>query len=438
MMCSRWNATAVAGLAMVFVSAVPSQARQANPGASTMSPAVQQVIDQLAEMRAEFDAIRRQYDDRLLALEQRLRQLGAGPAVIEDPAAQQPPLPPAEPPAPTPDQIAAPMPAGGGRVFNPDTSVIGNFLGTAGKNPFSDQPALQLTEAEVAFQAVVDPYAKADFFLAAGPDGLEVEEGFVTFTALPGDLLVKAGKMRAQFGKVNTLHTHAMPTADRPLVSENLVGGEEGLSDSGVSVSHLIANPLLFLEATGELYAGSSSVFQGASRSRLTYVGRLRGYHDLSEDKNLDLGVSYAFGPTDSLAGDGVNRNKTLVGIDATFRYRPLRRAIYSRFNLRSELIWSRQDLPADQRTTAFGFYGLGEWQFAQRWYLGGRVDRSGRPLDGTAVDQGGSVFVTFWPTEFSQIRSQYRRTQYSEGEAANELLFQLNFSIGAHGAHVF
>ena len=35
--------------------------------------------------------------------------------------------------------------------------------------------------------------------------------------------------MRAQFGKVNTLHTHALPTVDRPLVTENLVGGEEGL-----------------------------------------------------------------------------------------------------------------------------------------------------------------------------------------------------------------
>jgi zinc/manganese transport system substrate-binding protein len=39
-------------------------------------------------------------------------------------------------------------------------------------------------------------------------------------------------------------------------------------------------------------------------------------------------------------------------------------------------------------------------------------------------------------PPEFSQIRSQFRRTEYSEGEAANEVLFQLNFSIGAHGAH--
>jgi hypothetical protein len=82
--------------------------------------------------------------------------------------------------------------------------------------------------------------------------------------------------------------------------------------------------------------------------------------------------------------------------------------------------------------------YGLGEYQFARRWYLGARVDRSARVLDATAVDKGGSVFVTFWPTEFSQVRGQFRRVSFAEGVSANELLFQLNFTIGAHGAHVF
>ena len=108
---------------------------------------------------------------------------------------------------------------------------------------------MQLSEVEAAFQAVVDPYARADFFLSASPDGLDVEEGYVTFTSLPANLLLKVGKMRAQFGKVNTLHTHAMPTADRPLVTENLVGGEDGLSDAGMSVSHLVNNPHLYLGA---------------------------------------------------------------------------------------------------------------------------------------------------------------------------------------------
>ena len=30
--------------------------------------------------------------------------------------------------------------AGASKVFNPDMSVIGNFVGVAGKNPMSDQP----------------------------------------------------------------------------------------------------------------------------------------------------------------------------------------------------------------------------------------------------------------------------------------------------------
>src|SRR5262245_42932025 len=154
-------------------------------------------------------------------------------------------------------------------------AVIGNFIGAAGNNDIAPRSALKLDEAEMSFQAIVDPYARADFFLSASPDGLEVEEGYITFTSLPGKLLLKTGKMRAQFGKVNTLHTHAMPTADRPLVTDNLVGGEEGLSDAGMSLSHLILNPALFLEVTGEVYQGDSAVFQSTQRSKLVYVGRV-------------------------------------------------------------------------------------------------------------------------------------------------------------------
>jgi len=35
-------------------------------------------------------------------------------------------------------------------------------------------------------------------------------------------------------------------------------------------------------------------------------------------------------------------------------------------------------------------------------------------------------------------VRGQYRRTEYGDAAAANELLFQFQFSIGAHGAHPF
>jgi hypothetical protein len=334
--------------------------------------------------------------------------------------------------------------AASSKVFNPDISVIGNFVGTFGRNEFNEEPPFQLSEVEFAFQAVVDPYSRADFYVAVGPDGVDIEEGFITFTALPANLLLKVGKLRAQFGKMNTMHTHRLPSVDRPLVTENLVGGEEGLSDAGLSVSHLIPNAALFIELTGEVYAARSEVFNSPKNSRLNYLGRARAYRDLTEATNLDVGFSYAYGPTDvgfvePADGDEMPvLSKDLYGIDVTLRYRPLRRAIYRRLNLRTELIWSRQELDVTARTTAFGFYALGEYQFARRWYVGGRMDRSGRALDGALVDTGGSVFFTFWPTEFSQIRGQYRYTRYAEDVAGNEFLVQFNFSIGAHGAHVF
>ena len=434
--------TGLAGVSPALAQTTPAPGSAQTP----QQDEVRRVREELEKLRKEFDSLRRAYDDRLLQLEQRLAQIGGGPMV--GPQQQQPPPPPPTPEPPQTSQGAAP---GSSKIFNPDMSVNGNFIAAAGKNPFATLSPLQLSEVEAAFQSIVDPYARADFFLAVGKEGLEVEEGYITFTSLPANMLVKVGKLRAQFGKMNTLHTHALPSVDRSLVSDNLVGGEEGISDAGISVSHLVKNPFLFVELTGEVYAGQSAVFQSEQRSKLAYVGRVRGYRDLTESSNVDVGASFATGPSNVELSPGllngpaapvtlsaVGLNRQLVGIDATFRYRPLRRAIYQRLNLRTELIWSRQEIPGATDQRAFGMYASGEYQFARRWYIGARADRSGRALDGDAIDKGGAMFLTFWPTEFSQVRGQFRHITFAEGVRANEFLLQFNFSIGAHGAHLF
>ena len=212
-----------------------------------------------------------------------------------------------------------------------------------------------------------------------------------------------------------------------------LLGGEEGLNDAGISVSRLIMNPLMFLEATGEVYRGDSSVFQSHERGQVSLLGRLRAYRDISESTNLDVGSSIAWGHNDV----GADFTTRLIGVDATVRYRPLRRAIYKRFLGRTELFWSRREQGTGPES-AFGMYASGDYQFARRWLAGLRYDWSERALDSSLVDKGPSVLVTFWPSEFSQVRGQYRRLRYAEGITSNELLFQFLFSIGAHGAHIF
>ena len=69
---------------------------------------------------------------------------------------------------------------------------------------------------------------------------------------------------------MNTLHAHALPWTDAPLVMKNLLGGDEGMNDAGISVSKLVLNPWFFLEATGEVYHGNSGVFQSHERSDLS------------------------------------------------------------------------------------------------------------------------------------------------------------------------
>jgi hypothetical protein len=45
---------------------------------------------------------------------------------------------------------------------------------------------------------------------------------------------------------------------------------------------------------------------------------------------------------------------------------------------------------------------------------------------------------LTYWPSEFSQVRGQYRFTRYAGNIDTHELLMQVMFSLGAHGAHPF
>ena len=416
--------------------------------------AVQLPAQDTAELLNRMKAM----EDRIQALEAELQSLKSQQAAAPAPAAA-----PTAAPAPVTAtaQGGGQLPVYGGagaaasKVFNPDISVIGDFLGAAGNPGNRYEPALEMHESELGLQAIIDPYARGDFFITFGEQGVAVEEGYLTFTSLPGAFQLKVGKMRSAFGVVNTMHNHVLPWTDRPLVTQNLVGGEDGIDDAGLSLSRIIPAPgQIFLEGTAQLFRGDSmNVFRAMRHSDLSTVEHLRAYRDLSESTNLSLGGSFARGHSPFVDADN-----QLYGIDATLRWKPLRRSIYQSFVGRSEFVWARMVQPSGTSTaTPFGYFASGEYQFGRRWFLGGRFDRSQRGLcqptepattPSTAClaagvgpltqDTGGSLLLTYWPSEFSQVRGQIRHTRYGEGPTANEFLFQFIFSMGAHGAHPF
>ena len=444
-------------LVALALFSIPLWGQQANPPNANDQAALEQRI--------------RDLEDRVIALEGKIRTMESSSTPLPaqpqpatetqapaPQAAQVPAVPASVPAQPSPNEAQAGLTAptsgelpvyggaaGASKALNPDVSVIGDFIGAAGGNsppplatlqPF---PSFQMHESEIGLQAIIDPYARGDFFLSFGEEGVNLEEGYITFTALPGGFVAKVGKMRSAFGKVNMMHNHVLPWVDRPLVTTNLVGGEDGIDDAGVSLERILPAPKgIFLEATGQVFRGDSSdVFQQQQRSDVSTVEHLRAYRDITESTNLDLGASYARGHNDgttALPGDFVTQ---LYGIDATLRWKPLRRSIYHSFIGRSEFIWSqRQQFPSEQR--AFGFYTSADYQFGRRWFTGGRFDWSDRSRFANLTDKGAAATLTYWPSEFSQVRGEYRFTHYAENRDSNELFMQLIFSLGAHGAHPF
>jgi hypothetical protein len=284
---------------------------------------------------------------------------------------------------------------------------------------------------------VVDPYARADFFLAFGTEGeVKVEEGFITFLSLPLDLQVKVGQLKGAFGKLNTQHLHIRPFADVPLPMVNLLGGDDGIEDAGVSVSRLIPAPAgIFLEGTAQLLRGTSdNLFQAHNRNDVEPLFHLRGYGDISEAINLEVGGSWT--RANNLEGPGYHTR--LTNVDATFRWKPLQQALYKGLLARFEWYLSERETPAG-RVRADGFYLFGEWRLGRRWFAGARWDASDHADDAALRDRSGSLVLTFWPSEFSRFRLQGSMDAPGwKDDPTWAVMLAGEFVVGAHGAHKF
>jgi hypothetical protein len=425
-----WRAFAVA---LIFAT-TPLFAQQPSDDAERLR-ALEQRLEQLdresKQLRQELEQLKGTPAPAAEATAPAAEDLTAIEAVPSQPAPAPSPEPPPSEALPT-EVVSNPASPGASKVFNPDISVVGNIVGRAGDTipGEEDVSPLTLEESEIAFEAFVDPYAKAKVFLAASEDGVEVEEGFINFISLPWDLTAKAGKFKQTFGKVNTFHPHVLPWVDLPLVVTNFLG-PEGLKDHGISVSHIFPNRFdVFTEATVEVASGrAEDVFEPASRNDLSYLAHLKLYRDFTDNSNIEVGGSLLSG---TVADAGASR---FGGIDVTYRWKPLERAIYRSLIARAEMMVNDRE-GLDER--ALGWYASANYQFARRWFAGVRLDDADRVDDPSINDRGASLILTFWPSEFSQLRGQYRRTSFGNGPDANELLLQVQFSIGAHGGHPF
>ena len=344
---------------------------------------------------------------------------------------------------------AASSPKGILSSLNPAISVNGLFGGGYSTHP---QTTRQLTspdfhngfnfqEAEFQFTADVDPYWKANFILAVDRAGnAELEEGYVTSEQLPYDLLprdtsLKLGKFYAGFGKHNLLHAHQFPFIDRPLINQ-AVFGDEGLKEPGLGLSYLLPTSW-FSELAFQGFAGENeSLFRAGeeSKRRGAYLGHWKNFFDVSDSTTLEFGNSYVAGRN----SDAGHRLSQAIGVDLTMKWRPLRQATEKGLVWQNEYIYFSRDRDRDPASRGGGFYSSLQYQFARNWWIQGRYDLLGVPKLDDGRKNRWTTLLALVPSEFSALRLQHSYTTQTRGKSVNEILLQMNFTIGAHPAHQY
>jgi hypothetical protein len=344
-----------------------------------------------------------------------------------------------EPSAPVPAAPAGASPASR-LLLLPDLAAVGSFAlawndwdvealspRDGPYAPTPEEPAFLFEEVEVAIQAVVDPYARADVFVALTPEGVEVEEAFLTTLGLPAGLQLKAGKIRSPFGRQNPLHPHQWDFVDAPLVVGRLLA-PEALSGTGLSVGWLAPLPW-YAEL---VVAGQSAAVEEDGADALLGVARVVQYFALGDAATLGVGLS------GGLRDEGPGLHRDLFGADAYLRIRPPAGRAW--LTLTGEAL-GRRFRGTDSGDAEWGGYAQAFWRAGPRWGLGARWDTAPTSDEGSAQqgrEHRWSALAGWFPSEYQRLRLQISYDRLPGGEEGVSALLGLEFSIGAHGAHPF
>jgi len=405
----------------------------------------------------------------------------ASPPVGSPPADTPPALPataPAEVPAALPGAQAdaataipttqANVRAPGSSLLNPALSLVldsafgyygvhaGAFqalgLPVAGDDPTPVIEGFSVQEIELAAQAAIDPYIEGAIFLTIpNLEGLEVEEAYLVTTSLPANLQLKAGTFRSAVGRNNGQHLHVQNFTRRPLM-QPLLFGIDGLRGPGAQASLLLPLPwfaTLYAEAFSISAPEDTSLlttFGGGTRltpKNLTYTAVLRQFWELGESTSILLGANFATGhvfdcmqavPCSVALATGPR--SYFYGGDLYFKWKPANQA-----QTYGSLQWTTEFFArsiADGGPTEGAGYTEPVAQVARRFYLGARFDLTGLP-SGPSVPRryGYAASLTFAPSEFSRVRL-YGQELVGGGHSALVAFLQVEYSMGAHGAHPY
>lgn len=355
--------------------------------------------------------------------------------------------------------VFVPMSAAAQSFLNPDLSVIGDmryaYRNTAYQNlENAAATAFTFEELEVGINGYLNPYARADFFIAmhgiTGP--VELEEGYASIVrGIP--VTLRAGKYFVDFGKLNAEHLHLYSWIQFPQWILNNFNGEENGSALGFQVKRLqgVGDTALTLSINGfssavmfdrETQEAPEESKHGAEEpTRVGWSGRLSMFRELTQFQWMEIGVSGMWGVPNVERG----LEARLANIDATYKWQP---SVYKGVKWRAEGVWTRRDvgvlLPDSsetvERVDSYGAFSSLEIRFRQRWDFGGYYDYA----QNVFIDDIDSKAFGLW-FGFNMVEETIRMSVVWRNESgyfidgdANKITLQVLWSLGPHKPHIF
>ncbi len=338
----------------------------------------------------------------------------------------------------TMDQTAAqPTGARNLNMLNPEISVTGDMR-LQGRSPGPQTDLFDMREFEFSFQAALDPYASTKVFLTWEDDSVDLEEGYVYWSGLPGNLRIDLGRMRQQVGELNRTHLHALPQTEYPLVIQSYFG-EEGLIGDGARVYWMAPFEGLggaVHEIYGEVTVGGNEIlFDGGNRP--SFLGHLNNFWQLGSASFFQLGLTGLYGqnPDEDLVA-------RVFGADARFTWRPPDRGLYRSFTLRGEVYGARRSVDGIG-DTRWGWYLGAEYQLGRSWFAGGRYDWV-QPLDGPTDSPDWQIVpsLSWYQSEWVHLRAEWQHVSsaFDDGsrDTSDLFLVQVVWAVGPHKHEIY
>jgi hypothetical protein len=423
----------------------------------------------LAAIRSQIEDMKKTYEQRISALEQKLAQVESQTKAEKD--------------SPVPVLAENRQSAAAANAFNPEVSLIlqglyknakdvpgRSITGFASSGESINKRGFSVDETELVLAANVDPYWRGQAIVAMVDGQANIEEAWFQSLAIGEGVGLKVGRFRSGIGYLNEQHPHARDFSDAPLMYQAMFG--DSYSQDGVQLKWLAPTPL-FVEFGAEIGRGAN--FPGTDRNKNGAGSGALYVHvgdDLGVSNSWRVGASWLKTRASERTADFVEIGSAAVQgafsgdsttwlVDFIWKWAPNGNSAHQNFKFQSEyfvreekgglncvgscMALSDSSYKSNQR----GWYAQSVYQFAPEWRAGLRYEQ----LDSGTRDFGvntanlvvdryqpnkASVMVDYSWSEFSRVRLQFAQDKSMLGVTDNQLILQYVMSLGAHGAHKF